>query len=126
MEFSKSIVGFALLSILFTGCKDTASKPVTDDMAVTEKKVNTPAKNPQTATFHIDGMTCAVGCAKTIEEKLSGMNGVQEAKVDFDTKTATVNFDLDRLEEADLKKAVESCADGKTYKVSDFKTATKA
>ncbi|MES2748081.1 MAG: heavy-metal-associated domain-containing protein [Bacteroidota bacterium] len=125
MKFSKSIMGFALVSALFVGCKDTASKPVTADSATTEKKVIAVATRPETATFNIEGMTCSMGCAKTIEEKLAEMDGVQNVKVDFETKTATVNFDLDKLQTTDLTKAVEGCADGKTYKVSTIKTGTK-
>ena len=54
------------------------------------------------------------------------MNGVQTAKVDFDKKEATVNFDGDKLSSSDLVKTVETAADGKTYKVSDIKTGNKA
>jgi copper chaperone CopZ len=38
-------------------------------------------------------MTCAVGCAKTIQEDLTQLEGVQKATVDFETKIATVTFD---------------------------------
>ena len=61
-------------------------------------------------------MTCAMGCAKTIEKKLSNMDGVQNATVDFDAKIATINFDADKLATQDLVKTIESAADGKTYK----------
>ncbi len=125
MKISKGIVGLALTSILFVGCKNSESKPTENKdenlKQVQIKKKKTVVTKPETATFHIEGMTCAMGCAKTIEEKLSEMDGVQDAKVDFETKTATVNFDLDKLNSDDLVKAAESCADGKTYKVSDVK-----
>lgn len=121
MKFSKSIVGFAILSALSVGCKDTASKPVTADFGSHEKKEIAAISHPETATFTIEGMTCAMGCAKTIEEKLSAMDGVQKAEVNFEAKTATINFDRDKLQSADLKKAIESCADGKTYKASSTK-----
>jgi mercuric ion binding protein len=125
MRFSKAITGFILVSFFFVGCKDTASKPETSEAVNKETKTIATATHPETATFKIEGMTCAMGCAKTIEEKLTEMEGVQNAKVDFETKTATVNFDLDKLQSADLTKAVEACADGKTYKVLDIKTGTK-
>ena len=92
--------------------------------ATTTKKV-VAATKPATAQFHIEGMTCPEGCAKTIEKKLSEMEGVQNAKVDFDKKEATVNFDLDKLKADDLVKAVETTGDGKTYKVSAVKTEKK-
>ncbi len=126
MKISKGIVGLALASVLFVGCKNSDSKPTQAKEEVQEKKEIAEAKTPEKATFHIEGMTCAVGCAKTIEEKLAEMDGVQNAKVDFETKTATVNFDLDKLKSEDLVKAAESCADGKTYKVSDVKLGNKA
>ena len=96
MRISKGIVGLALASVLFVGCKNTDSKPTEVKEEATAKKEIAVATKPETATFHIEGMTCAVGCAKTIEEKLAEMDGVQNAKVDFETKTATVNFDLDK------------------------------
>ena len=37
----------------------------------------------QTASFTIDGMTCAMGCAKTIENKLAAQEGVGQAVVGF-------------------------------------------
>lgn len=126
MKFSKSIVGLAFSAALFIGCKDTASKPAEANDEASTKKEIAAATKPETASFHIEGMTCAEGCAKTIEKKLSEMDGVQNAKVDFDKKEATVNFDLDKLKADDLVKAVEATGDGQTYKVSDVKTGTKA
>lgn len=123
MKFSKSLLGLAISAILFIGCKDTASKPTEDKKEIaTNKQV---AVKPQTASFSIDGMVCTEGCAKMIEKKLAAMPGVQEVKVDFEAKKATVNFDLDKLSSKDLVKAVETAGDGKTYKVSDVKTGIK-
>jgi Cu+-exporting ATPase len=124
MKFSKSIIGFALAAMLFVGCKKNENKTA-DAKSASAKKEVVAAVKPETASFHIEGMTCAIGCAKTIEEKLSKMEGVQKAKVDFDKKEATVNFDLDKLKSEDLVKAVETTGDGKTYKVSDVKTGNK-
>jgi periplasmic mercuric ion binding protein len=126
MKFLKSVVVLAFSSALFIGCKDASNKPANETADVKEKKEIVAAVKPETVSFKIDGMTCAMGCAKTIEEKLADMEGVQNAKVDFETKTATVNFDLDKLKSEDLVKAAESCADGKTYKVSKVKLGNKA
>ncbi len=125
MKFSKVIAGLVLVSVLFVGCKDSASKQEANDTKKTETKTIAEATRPETATFKIEGMTCAMGCAKTIEEELTKMEGVQNAKVDFETKTAFVNFDLDKLQSTDLTKAVEGCADGKTYKVAEIKLGNK-
>ena len=106
---------------LLTGCKDTASKPATGTEAKAEKN-EAVALKPETASFKIDGMTCAIGCAGTIQRKLSEMNGVQKATVDFDKKEATVEFDAAVLSPEKLIKAVETTGDGETYKVSEMKT----
>lgn len=127
MKFSKSIITLALSTVFFVSCnKNSASKPENEtDNAVIKKEVTAAAVKPEIASFTIDGMVCPDGCAKAIEKKLAKMDGVQSAKVDFEKKEATVNFDLDKLKSEDLVKAVETTGDGKTYKVSNVKTADK-
>ena len=125
MKISHSILSIALASVVFVGCKDTASKPTENATAETKKEV-VAATKPETATIHIEGMTCAIGCAKAIEENLADMKGVQKASVDFDKKEATINFDLDVLTADDLVKTIEATADGKSYKASDVKVGNKA
>ena len=95
---------------------------MTEPDSVTKKIVA--AVKPETATFNIEGMTCAIGCAKTIQEELTAMDGVQKATVDFDKKTATVEFDATKQTPAKLLEAVETTGDGKTYKVSNMKSST--
>jgi periplasmic mercuric ion binding protein len=126
MKFLKSLLGFVLSATLFISCKDTASKPLETKSETTVAKKIVAAVKPETVTFKISGMTCAMGCAKTIEEKLAKMDGVQSAKVDFEKEEAIVNFDLDKLTSNDLTKAVESCADGSTYKVKEIKIGSKS
>ena len=78
--------------------------------------------NVQTASFAIEGMTCAVGCAKTIEKKLAESEGVEKATVDFDKKLATVTFDKSVQNPTSLTQVIEGVADGKTYKVVNTKS----
>lgn len=124
MNFIKSIATVLLASLLFVGCKEKSTKVVSNS----ETEVETPkvkkeiaATNLQTASFNIKGMTCAIGCAKTIEEELNGLDGVQTAKVDFDKELATVSFDKTVLNPEKLTKVVEATADGKSYTVSNMK-----
>jgi copper chaperone CopZ len=120
MNFTKSLLSL-LITLLFISCKETASKPLSNSKESTAEEKVTVVTKPETASFKIEGMTCAMGCAKTIETKLSNMNGVQKATVDFDKKEATVDFDAAILNADKIKKTVESAADGETYKVSDLK-----
>jgi periplasmic mercuric ion binding protein len=124
MNFIKSIATVLLASLLFVGCKEKSTEAVSNP----ETEVETPkvkkeiaAANLQTASFNIKGMTCAIGCAKTIEEELNGLDGVQTAKVDFDKELATVSFDKTVLNPEKLTKVVEATADGKSYTVSNMK-----
>lgn len=78
-------------------------------------------ENLQAATFTIKGMTCAMGCAKTIEDELSNLEGVESAKVDFDKKLASVSFDKTIQNPESLTKIVQATGDGATYKVVGFK-----
>lgn len=129
MNFSKSIVTFGIISTLFLSCKDTASNSTPSTLKETSVEVqkgNSIAVKPETANFKIEGMTCAMGCAKTIETKLSKMDGVQKAAVDFDKKEATVEFDASVLTPEKLTEVVEKNGDGATYKVIEMKTKTKA
>ncbi len=124
MNFKKSILTVVLASVLFTGCKDkpneTDSKEITTtDIPQIKKKIA--IANIQTARFSVEGMTCAVGCAKTIQEDLTQLEGVQKATVDFETKIATVTFDKTVQNPEKLTTVVEAAADGKTYKVSNVK-----
>lgn len=124
MNFIKSIATVLLASLLFVGCKEKTTEAVSDSETETgapKVKKEIAATNLQTASFNIKGMTCAIGCAKTIEEELNGLDGVQTAKVDFDKELATVSFDKTVLNPEKLTKVVEATADGKSYTVSNMK-----
>ncbi|MFT3793594.1 heavy-metal-associated domain-containing protein [Flavobacterium sp.] len=121
MNFTKSLLAMAVCGVFFVSCKQTDSAPK-EETAVASTQSNAPAKM-ETASFNIDGMSCAIGCAKTIEKKLAEMDGVEKAEVDFEKKTATVEFDANKQTPETLVKTVEAAADGKTYKVSNVNTS---
>lgn len=121
MKISKLILALSVTGMVFVSCKQTASAPPAVAEAGTEK----PAINKEkleTSTFTIDGMTCAIGCAKTIEKELSETPGVEKAAVDFDKKLATVSFDSSIQTPVTIVKIVEATGDGTTYKVSNVVT----
>ena len=127
MNFTKSIAIIALAGLLFVSCKKNTSETTSVTTASTETaapkiKKEIVAANLQTASFKVEGMTCAIGCAKTIEGELSDLDGVQKATVDFDKKLATVTFDKTIQNPESLTKVVQATGDGKTYKVSNMKS----
>ncbi|MBW4359471.1 heavy-metal-associated domain-containing protein [Flavobacterium taihuense] len=125
MNFKKSIAMAVLSGLLFASCKDNKAEvkaETTSETAAPKVKKEIAAANLQTASFKIEGMTCAIGCAATIQEELTALDGVQTAKVDFDKKLATVTFDKTVQTPKSLTKVVQATGDGKTYKVSDMKS----
>ena len=69
--------------------------------------------------FTISGMTCEIGCAKTIQSKLSKKEGVITAKVLFTDSIATIAFDGNTTSKKDLIAFVDGIAGGALYKASE-------
>lgn len=122
MNLKKSLLILAMPALLLTACKQSESAPASAETA-TENTTAAVAQKPETASFKIDGMVCAVGCAKTIEKKLAKLDGVTKATVDYDKKEATVEFDAAKQSAEKIVEAVEKTGDGKTYKVTDVKSS---
>jgi len=66
--------------------------------------------------MEIEGMTCVIGCVKTIQSRLTKMNGVFEVEMDFDeertTDFAIVKFDSKYTNEKLLVDEVQGIAQG--------------
>jgi periplasmic mercuric ion binding protein len=125
MKKIKNITFIALTSLLLFSCKNesidaneaTPAETTVDTLATSESTANL-----KTASFSIEGMTCQMGCANAIESKLTGLDGVSDAKVDFENKTAVVKFDGSKQTSETLVKTIEAVAGGDTYKVSNLKS----
>ena len=68
------------------------------------------------AKLSIDGMTCALGCAGTIEKNLNQTAGVASATVDFESHTAWVIYDAKAMGLKEIREVVE--ATGEAYSVT--------
>jgi mercuric ion binding protein len=125
MKFTKIIATFAIAGLVLVSCKKEEDKNLANIKSVetTPKEHKAiAAENIQTSSFKIEGMTCAMGCAKTIEKELADLDGVEKATVDFDKKTATVVFDKTVQNQDNFTKVVQATGDGKTYKVLNTKS----
>lgn len=100
----KNII-FGLLTVLFfaTACKNEVKKEV--------KK--------EKVALAISGMTCEIGCAKTIQSKLSKKEGVLNATVVFTDSIATINYDANTTSKEDLIAFVGGIAGGELYTASE-------
>ena len=123
MKTFKNICIVAILALAFASCKNENQPEVkTVDVNVTTKDVSEtldPNATYAKVEFGIEGMTCAMGCAKTIEKKMAKMEGVKSAKVDFDKRLAMVEYDEAKVSPKSLEEAVAKV--GEVYKVKDMK-----
>lgn len=127
MNTLKNILVIALISVSVMACKNEAKPEVMTVETEVASEVNTnqakqldPNATYAKAEFGIEGMTCAMGCAKTIEKKIAKMDGVKSAKVDFEKEIAMVEYDEAKVTTNSLEEAVAKAGD--VYKVKDMKT----
>ncbi|AUP79839.1 heavy-metal-associated domain-containing protein [Flavivirga eckloniae] len=122
MNALRNIIAIVMVVLITISCKNEKKPEVKTVEVATEttSKELDPNATYAKAEFTIDGMTCAVGCAKTIEKKISKMEGVKSATVDFDRKLAMVEYNEAKVTPVLLEETVTKVAD--VYKVSDMKT----
>tara|TARA_R110000787_G_scaffold15134_2_gene46776 strand:+ start:12854 stop:13372 length:519 start_codon:yes stop_codon:yes gene_type:complete len=122
MKILKLVIVIAIFSATVWSCKNE-TEPQVKTIEVEETAVKSEIADDAIlakAEFNIEGMTCAIGCAKTIEKKLAKMEGVKSAKVDFDKKLAMVEYDEAKVTTSSLENTVTNASD--TYSVNDMKT----
>lgn len=109
------------LTSLFTlfGCTEQPKPAIIEVNTHVEITKDSIASNLSEASFSISGMTCKMGCAKTIEKNLSKMEGVQQASVDFETSIATVLYNSYLVQTDDFVQTVTNTSDA--YKISEIK-----
>jgi copper chaperone CopZ len=107
MTSKKTLFSIAIACFILIGCSENKE--------VKKEKV----------VLAISGMTCEIGCAKTIQSKLSKKEGVLSAKVVFTDSTATIAFDANTTSKKDLITYVTGIAGGDLYKASEINSAEK-
>ena len=121
MKKLRNIFTILMLATFIIACKNEAKPEVkTVEVEANAEKVIDANATYAKAEFTIEGMTCAVGCAKTIESKLGKMEGVKSAKVDFDKKLAMVEYNEAIVTPNNLIETVSKVGD--SYTVSNMKT----
>ncbi len=75
----------------------------------------------RTVKLQVDGMTCA-GCAKSVEKALCAVNGVEEASVNFISKTAVISVQDAAANEQSLIAAVKRAGYSARLPVRDRET----
>ena len=124
MKTLKNIIAIAIVMLVIVSCKNDKNAEI-QTIEVETADTMAKAEIDQDATyakaeFKIEGMTCAMGCAKTIEKKIANMDGVKSAIVDFDKELAMVVYDEAKVTTKSLEETVKKTSD--TYSVKDMKT----
>ena len=111
-------VAFAGILLLSCGKSTWGSGKVTSNLENSENL----AVNLEKVALNIEGMTCEIGCARTIESKLSKTEGVIVANVSFDDMQGIVEFDANITNVKKLSAIIQEIAGGDLYKVTGSKS----
>ena len=101
------LVVFMLIAIFAMNCSQPQNSEVVASISDTE------------VSMEIEGMVCAVGCAKFIEKTLTELDGVSECNVDFENGIAQVSYASSNLTEEEIIQAINELNDGQ-YQVNEI------
>ena len=122
MKFLKNIISITGILITLSSCMNDKKAEI-KTVNLSSEKINQkldPNAVYSKAEFNIKGMTCEMGCAKTIEKKLAKMDGMKSANVDFKNELASVEFNVAKLNTSSITKAVSQVSDN--YSVENMQT----
>jgi len=113
---------FLLIVLGFTSCKNKVeNESLNDNNSVKSEKLE--EVDVKKIALNIEGMTCEIGCARTIQSKLSKTVGVKFAEINFNKKNGIVEYDANKLSEKEIVNVVEQIAGGDLYTVSNVERA---
>lgn len=113
MKIQKIIFTILLAVFTLSACKSELKKD-------TEVRISKTPKLEKVA-INISGMTCEIGCAKTIQSKLSKKAGITSAKVIFKDSLGLVEFDANTISASEINTFINNIAGGDLYTVKSVK-----
>lgn len=114
----KKYITLIFLSLLFISCNEFKKEKINENQ---EEKKQDVAANNKSIEVEIEGMTCEIGCARTIESKLSKVKGISYSKVDFESRKGQFTYDANKLSEDDIVAKINGIAGGDLYSVKNVK-----
>jgi len=103
-----------LLLLCFVSCQSTENE--IEFVESIQQNTAYIASHNATSTLSIEGMTCEIGCVRTVKSHLSKMNGILTVDMNFDTARtidySTVEFDTNLISETEMQAEIESIANG--------------
>jgi len=116
MKFQRIIVVISVAVFALSACNTETKK------APEAKEVKTPKL--QKVALTISGMTCEIGCAKTIQSKLSKKEGITSAQVIFKDSLGLVEYDANIISAEDITTFITGIAGGDLYTIKTSKKVT--
>jgi mercuric ion binding protein len=120
MKTLRYALAVLVITASMVSCKNETApetKTVSVETQKEEKKLN-PDADYLAIDFEIEGMSCAMGCAKVIEKNLAKMDGVKSVKVDFESKTANIEYDAEMTSQESIIATVKRTGD--VYEVTTW------
>tara|TARA_R110000787_G_scaffold200643_4_gene311617 strand:- start:2923 stop:3282 length:360 start_codon:yes stop_codon:yes gene_type:complete len=114
MKIRSIFLALAIVSLSFVSCNKDAKKAETKEVKTTVAMI----AKMETVSLNISGMTCEIGCAKTIQSRLSKKEGVAKATVVFTDSITTILFDANKTSTEDLTSFINGIAGGDLYTAS--------
>lgn len=108
---------------LFISCKDSADKANAESTEENSSVITDASQKEadmRKVALNIEGMTCEIGCARTIQSKLSKKEGIASAEVNFEAKRGIVEYDANKISEKEIVATVENIAGGDLYKITEI------
>lgn len=114
----KKLIIVFFLAATFIACNEAKKENPVEKQEVTTKEI---AADFKSIEVDIEGMTCEIGCARTIQSKLSKVNGVTLAKVNFESGKGQFTYDSNKISKEEIVKKIDGIAGGDVYSVTKIK-----
>jgi len=110
----KTIAIFTLIFVVIS-CKETLKETSIEKSTLKKSEI---AASYKSIEVDIEGMTCEIGCARTIQSKISKVNGVTYSKVNFEANKGQFTYDENKITKEDIIHKIDGIGGGDLYKVT--------
>ncbi|OGS69425.1 MAG: hypothetical protein A3F91_01565 [Flavobacteria bacterium RIFCSPLOWO2_12_FULL_35_11] len=111
----KTAISILAMAFVLFSCNESNKGTPVEKSGIEKQEV---AANYKSIEVEIEGMTCEIGCAKTIESKLSKTEGVKYSKVNFEAKVGQFTYDENKISKEDIAKKIAGIGGGDLYKAT--------
>ena len=108
----KKVLSILIIACALFSCNKTKKETGIEKSEISQQEI---AANLKSIEVEIEGMTCEIGCARTIQSKLSKVEGVTYSKVNFEAKKGQFTYDANKLSKQDLINKINGIAGGDLY-----------